>query len=121
MAIVGGLALFGMKGLMCGVVINAWFSYLVNAWLVAKYIGLGMKEQFKDIFPVFAVSLLASAGAYFSGQFVSLGLYGTAAIELLVFVLLYLGWALIFKPLAYQDIKSLVTDFLKKRKHQRGK
>ena len=37
--IVGGLLLFGMKGLLIGVVISEWFSYFVNVGLVSKHIG----------------------------------------------------------------------------------
>ena len=37
--IVLGLALFGMKGLLAGVVFNYWFSYGVNISLVSKHIG----------------------------------------------------------------------------------
>ena len=38
--IVGGLLLFGMKGLLAGVVVNSWFSYLVNIGLVSKHISM---------------------------------------------------------------------------------
>ena len=61
-AIVLGLFLYGMKGLLIGVLINNYFSYFVNICLVSKH--LGRPSEIADV-----VYFLASEGAsYINGQ-----------------------------------------------------
>lgn len=42
--IVGGLYLFGIIGLLVGMVLSSWLNYIVYAFLVSKYIGYNMKD-----------------------------------------------------------------------------
>lgn len=100
-AIVSGLYFFGMKGLLVGVVFNCWFSYFVNIGLVSKYIGYNWKSQIWDLLPIGVVSLLSAVVSYFAGRMSGFGLFGKAAVELVVYVILYLSWSLFCKPESY--------------------
>ena len=105
---VGGLFLFGMKGLLAGVVFSNWFSYLVNICLVSKHIGYHFWKQICDLIPVAVVSIIASAIAYGVGYLLHLDMYLDGLVKLLVYVVIYLGWSLIIKPEAYTYFLSII-------------
>ena len=115
-AIVGGLFFFGMKGLLCGVVFNSWFSYLVNISLVSKYIGYNWSQQLKDLSPIFIVSILAASIAYGVGYVLHLNMYLEGIITVIVYFTVYMGWSLIAKPESYQYVLSILDPFLTKNK-----
>ncbi len=116
-AILGGLFLFGMKGLLCGVVFNSWFSYFVNIGLVSKHIGYKWTTQLKDLSPIFIVSSLAALAAFGCGFLLHLNMYWEGLIKLLVVIVVYLGWSIIFKPEAYNYCKTIITPLFHKFKH----
>ena len=112
-AMVGGLLVFGMKGLLVGVIINAWFSYIVNISLVSKHIGYKWSQQLLDILPVGFASVVAAVVAYSSIHFMHLNMYLDGALKLLVYVVIYLGWSFIFKPESYTYFLSIIPNKFK--------
>jgi Membrane protein involved in the export of O-antigen and teichoic acid len=68
-AMIGGLLLYDMKGLLIGVVFNAWFSYFVNISLVSRHIGYKWLCQLLDILPVVIASVVAAVVAFSSVHF----------------------------------------------------
>ena len=106
--IVGGLLLFGMKGLLAGVVVNSWFSYLVNIGLVSKHIGYKWTTQLKDLLPMTIASLLATGISYGVSSLLHLSLYPDGIVRLVVFLVLYLGWSFLFKPECYTYTLSVI-------------
>lgn len=113
-AIVGGLFLYGMKGLLVGLVFNAWFSLFYNMYLVSKYIGYKWGRQLLDLLPIAAVSTFAAVVSYCVGNVLHLNLYADGLVKLLVYVIVYMVWVLLFKPEAYEYIKTIVTPVWKK-------
>lgn len=109
-----GLYLFGMKGLMIGIVLNTWFSYFVNIWLVSKYIGYKWWNQLKDIMPVLTASILSGIGGYGISFILGLNLYVDGLIRFGVFLFVYICWSLIFKPDAYDYCKLVVRPMIAK-------
>ena len=99
--VVGGLFLWGMKGLLLGAVLNTWFSYFVNVSLVSKYIGYKWYRQLMDILPVAIVSIIAVLVSYGCGYLLQLDTYLDGILKLVVFLLVYIGWIIIFKPESY--------------------
>ena len=99
--IVLGLALFGMKGLLAGVVFNYWFSYGVNISLVSKHIGYKWGQQVMDLMPVGIASVVSAAVSYGVGYLLHLDLYPDGLVKILVYVLIYMGWSILFRPEAY--------------------
>lgn len=118
--IVGGLVLWGMKGILAGAVLNAWFAYFVNMGLVSKHIGYKWYTQLRNLFPILSVSVVCAAVSYWVVSWLNLSLYLDGAIKLLVFVALYLGWSFVVKPDSYKYFKSIVKPLMEKitKKHR---
>ena len=116
--IVGGLFLFGMKGLLAGVVFNSWFSYFVNIGLVSKHIGYKWHRQVRDLLPVGIASLIAAVISYLVGYVLKLDLYPDGLVKVAVYAFVYLGWSFVFKPEAFVYFKSIVDPVFKKFKHK---
>ncbi len=106
--VIGGLVLFGMKGLLVGVVLNSWFSYLVNISLVSKYIGYKWTDQLLSLMPVTIASVVSAVAAYFVGRLLNLSLYPDGIVKLVVYVMIYMGWSLIFKPESYTYFLTII-------------
>ena len=107
-AVVIGLLLFGMKGLLVGVIINSWFAYFVHVGLVSKYIGYKWFSQLKDLMPVAIASTVAAIVCFIIGHFLGIGMYIKGAIVLIIYLVIYMGWSLIFKPEAYTYTLSII-------------
>lgn len=106
--IVGGLLLWGMKGLLVGVILNTWFSYFVNIGLVSKYIGYKIGQQLMDILPVAMTSVIAAVVSYGVGYFLKLSLYPDGIVKFLVYLIVYLGWSFVFKPESYTYFLTII-------------
>lgn len=116
--IVGGLAVFGMKGLLAGVVFGTWFAYFVNICLVSKYVGYKWTDQLFNILPVAVASVLSALIAYGVGEFLNLSMYPDGIVKLLVYVIVYIGWSVVFKPEAYEYFIGIIAPLVKKLRHK---
>lgn len=106
--LVSGLLLFDMDGLLAGVVLTSWIIYLINAYLVSKYLPYTLFEQFKDLLPVILISVISFIPSYFLPSFISQHIYILAIIQLFVFVIIYIVMSVIFRIAPYKDIKTLL-------------
>lgn len=113
-AIVGGLFLGGMKGLLLGVVFNSWFSYLYDIYLVQKYIGLRCSEQIKNLFLVLFFSSLVALISFICVNQLYFNIYLDGVVKALIYIILYIFGSFILKPKGYVYCKSLVASFLRK-------
>lgn len=101
-SVVVGLILWGMKGLLLGVLINSYFAYFVNIMLVSKYIGYKWQRQISDLLPVGVASTVIAVICYLVGYFLQLNMYLDGVVKIVLYVVFYLGWSFIFKPESYQ-------------------
>ena len=76
-------------------------QYAVNISLVSKHIGYKWGSKVMDLMPVAVVSLLAAAVSYGVGWLLHLDLYPDGLVKLLVYILVYMGWSVLFRPEAY--------------------
>ena len=113
-AIVGGLLLGGMKGLLIGVVFNSWFCYFYDIYLVQKYIGLRCIEQLKDVFPVLFFSFFVALVCLFFVNQYKINIFIDGLIRALLYVVLYVIGSFIIKPMGFVYCKSLIKVFLRK-------
>lgn len=118
---VGGLVLWGMKGILCGAVLNAWFSYFVNMGLVSKHIGYRWYTQLRDLAPTFFAAIVFGFIAYIIPSYISMGMYADGLLKVLVFAFLYLVWTLVFKPQAFLYTRSVLMPMLSKFWKKRNK
>ena len=114
--IIGGLLLFGMKGLLVGVVLNAWFSYFVNIGLVSKFIGYKWTDQLLNISPVLVASIVSALVAYGAGLLLNSSMYVDGVVKVVVYSIVYLGWSFIYKPEAYTYFLSFIPAKFRMRK-----
>ena len=115
-AVLVGLLVFGMYGLLGGVIFNCWFSYFINIWLVSKHIGYKWTQQLMDLLPISVAVVVAGIISYLCGTILHLNLYADGAVKLIIFVVLYICWSHFFKPESYLYTKSIVTPILAKYK-----
>lgn len=111
--VVTGLLVAGMKGLLVGMVVNTWFSYAVNIGMVSKYIGYKWWIQLLDIMPVMIVSIIAALISYAASIAFQLSLYVDGLLKIVVYAIIYLGWAYIFKPEASKNIRIFLVPLKK--------
>lgn len=116
--IVGGLVLWGMKGLLVGTVINTWFSLFVNIGLVSKHIGYKWYRQLFDLLPILVVSALAAVVCFVLGRHLHLSMYLTGAIQVTVYAFIYLGWSLLFKPDSFVAFQEILYRFIKSKRNR---
>lgn len=109
------LYMWGMKGLLIGLVISTWLAYFVNILLVSRYIGYKAFRQLLDLAPVFIVAGIASISSYMCGIYFNSNIYLTAVVQFLLFCLIYIGWSVCFKPQPYIFAKSLIRSLLNKK------
>jgi peptidoglycan biosynthesis protein MviN/MurJ (putative lipid II flippase) len=112
--VVGGLALYGMDGLLLGMVLNTWFSYFVNISLVSKHVGYKWWKQLLDILPMMVAAAVAAAVSYLTADLLHLSIYPDGLVKLFIYCIVYLGWSLLFKPEAFLYTKSIVTPMFSK-------
>lgn len=113
---VGGLFLFGMKGLLASVVINTWFSYFVNICQVSKYVGYKWSNQLLNLLPVTVASTISAMVAYGVGVLLHLSVYPDGIVKFAVYLMVYLAWSFIFKPEAYTYSLTIIKPVLNKLK-----
>lgn len=118
---VGGLVLFGMKGLLFGLVISSWFTYLVNISLVSKYIGYKTKKQILDMLPTMAVAAISALAAYGGGLLFNLPLYADGVMKALICISIYMAWSFVFKPESFEYTKSIIIPMVGKLKRKAKK
>jgi O-antigen/teichoic acid export membrane protein len=119
--VVAGLLLDGMRGLLIGMVLNTWFSYFVNIWLVSKHIGYRWQRQLLDISPVLLASLTIAIPSYAIGALCSLSLYADGILKFVIFIALYACWSVMFRPEAYQLFCEAAKPITKKLKRKINK
>lgn len=56
--LLASLLIWGFDGLLWGIVFNAAMIALFNMYLVARYIGYGLSQQFKDMLPIVLISTI---------------------------------------------------------------
>ena len=109
-AIVLGMVFFGMKGLLVGMILNAWFSLFVNMGLVSKHVGYKFWRQILDVLPVGIASLIAAVASFGVGYLLHLSMYPDGLVKAGVYAIIYLGWSFIFKPEAYTYFLTIIPD-----------
>lgn len=119
--IVGGLAVWGINGLLVGMVLTSYMVYFINAGLVSKHIGYTGRQQFRDLLPVILVSAASFLVAFLIGHFLHLNMYVEGALQLAVFAAIYLGLSVSFKLEAFAFSKEVVGSLIGKiRRRKKG-
>lgn len=115
--LVGGLAIWGMKGLLIGMVLQSWIIYVINAYLVHQHIGYKFFKQMMDLFPIVILSIVSLIVAYaIVFVFPSVHLYVLAIIRFIVYLAVYFIGSITFKMESFRYIKESMFELLKRKK-----
>ena len=113
---IGGLLIWGVKGLLVGVVTYNYVIYVINAVLISKHIGYGLRAQARDLFPVSLLTVVSFGVAFGLGYLLHFNMYLKGGIQLLTFAIIYFGGSIILKMDAYEYFKTILPLILKKFK-----
>ena len=112
--IVGGMALFGMKGILAGAICNEWFTYFVNMGLVSKYVGYKWYRQLIDLLPIVVNAIVCFVLSYVVVNMFEFDLYIDGGVKFLIYVILYIGFSVIVKQDAFIQFKDVMLPLLSK-------
>ena len=113
--IVGGLFLFGIIGLLFGMVLSSWLNYIVYACLVSKYIGYNMKDQVSSLLPSTILTLIAGSIMFITNALSPLSMYPTALVSTFLFLAIYIGISKIMKIELYIYCSNIVKSVILKK------
>lgn len=88
---------FGIFGMLYAVAINAYLFFFINAYYSSKLTGYRIMHQIKDIGPQYILAVFVGIITHFVGTYMSVNVYVDLVILSLVYLILYLGLALLFK------------------------
>lgn len=112
--LIGGLYGWGVEGLLMGMVLSSTFIYLVNAWLVQKYVGYGVLAQLRDLVPVTLLSVVAFAAGYLARMPLADSLWLGGGVAAAVYAAVYLGVAWVIRIDALRETRQLLFNKRKK-------
>ena len=112
--VVCGMLLFGMKGLLVGMVLNTWFSYFVNISLVSRHIGYKWWKQLFDITPILGISVSTAIICYVIGIFANLSLYMDGLVKVSCYIVIYLFFSFLFKLESFGYFKEAIQPVVNK-------
>lgn len=112
--IIGGLALFGIKGLLVGMVLGSFSIYFINAYLVSKHVGYKLVQQFCDLLPIIALAGLSFCLSYFICRNINSNMYIIGLIELSIFISIYVFCSSALKLSSFETMKQIFSSLLLK-------
>ena len=98
-----------------GQVITGFLSTFINAYPNKKLMGYSYIEQWKDIFPGFAVSILMGC-IVFTFQLLPLPAMVCLVVQILVGIIIYVGFSMLFKIESFSYLLSTIKGFKKNAK-----
>lgn len=106
-----GILLWGMYGLLWSCVMGAWIVYIINAYLVSKYVGYSFWSQITDILPFIMLATIDGVLTYVIGKFLPFDKIATTLIQCLVYFTIFI---VISKGLSFETYKYIIV-LLKER------
>lgn len=113
LAMVIGMSLWNVKGLLWGMVFGSWFIMLANSYLVSKHIGYSFLLQIKDLLPLFFVSLISFILTYLLSLLLVWTIYVKAVIVLFIYLVIYFGLSYFFKINALDFCLEIIKTYRK--------
>lgn len=110
--IIVGFVLYGIWGLLIGMVMASYAMYIINALLVSRHIGYTLWQQFKDLLPILLISVVSFSLAYFVSAIALSLVYGTI-LSVLIFVFSYLVLSCFFEREKIALIKGILLRYKK--------
>lgn len=103
--------LFGVEGVLWGMVISFYIIYFINASLAYKSTLYSIPEQIKDSLPSLALAVVAGAFAYCC-SFLFSNVFFLLFSQIIVYIFVYLILSVVFKVNELYEVKSLAMTYL---------
>lgn len=106
--------LYGIEYMLCGSVVNSFIAYFLNSHYSANLINYPTKEQMKDVFPTFVVSILV-ATVMWSLSFIQISYYILLPIQMFTGLLLAF---FVYERLhldEYYEVKKFLLSVLRRK------
>lgn len=103
--------LFGIYGILWGLVLSNFNIYFVNAFLAARHTGYTISSQMRDILPILLLAAACMGAVYLLQMLMPLHFILTA----FVYLILYVGLAWSLRMKVAQEIKTVIGRFISKR------
>lgn len=105
---------YGIEYMLCGSVVTSFIAYFLNSYYSADLINYPTKEQLKDIFPTFAVSLIV-AGGMWTLTFIPMSYYFLLPLQIVVGLLFAFFVYEKLQLSEYLEGKKIVYSILKRK------
>lgn len=115
LAILGISIPFGVHVMAFGVFVSGFLSTLINAYPNLNLLSYSIQDQWRDIFPSLAISLVMGAVVY-PIQFLGMTAMLTIIIQIFVGMVLYVGLAKAFKLECFIYLLFTLKEMLRMRK-----
>lgn len=109
-----GIVIAGMKGLLWSGVAGTWAVYIINSFLISKYVGYSFYKQTMDILPSILISLVVGVIAYYGGALINAHMYVVAIVQALFCLLFYAIISRILKIEPFLYLKGIVISKISK-------
>ncbi len=106
----------GMIGLLWGFCASAWLLLFVNQYLVSKYIGYTLYQQYKDLLPIYIISFATFIITNATVNIINVDIYLNGIIGAIIYIILYIGCAYTFKIQALLFLDKTLTEIRYKNK-----
>lgn len=104
----------GLYALCWGTVVSSIIALTINTFYTGKLINLGFIAQMKDILPIFVLSLAMGAAVWITMGVLPFPNPALFAIGILEGVMIYIGFAKLFRFREFKEITSLVASVRRK-------
>lgn len=106
---------WGVEGLLIGMVLSTYFTYIVNAKLAESSTGYSLSQQINDFMPSLCIGIIASVIAY-SVVLVTENNFLLLLLQGFVFIIIYLILSYIIKSENLFELISIVKKYINKGK-----
>ena len=88
--------------------------YIINAYLVEKYIGYSLLKQVNDIFPFILLATIVGIVVYYVGELLPYNEYVLASAQVILYMFFYIVGAFVLKLEVAQYILNIIITKIKR-------
>lgn len=105
---------YGVKGILWGMVLSFYFTYIVNACLASKTTDYSVFKQLVDSFPIFVIAVLAGVIAHSLVKVIQ-GSVLLILSQILLYALAYFSLSYLVKRKELYELIDILNSFLKRK------
>lgn len=113
--------IFGVEGILMGMVIGFYFTYIVNACVAQKTTGYTLLQQLKDSFPLIMIAIISAIVPIIIGIKLHYYYVILMIIQILSFSIVYILLSKILKRKELEEYTEVLNDYLIKIKNKTRK